>query len=217
LGKIVASVLIIGATGGIGLEAVKQALDAGQNVRAFARSADRIEISHSLLEKRAGDALDANDVTNALDGIEVVIQAIGVAAGPDMIFKPVRLFSKSTALLVKAMEDCGVARLISITGFGAGDSYSRVNCPQRIPFRMILGRAYDDKDVQERLIRNSKLDWIIARPGILTNRGGTGRYRVLAEANQWRNGFISRADVADFLVTQIESDDYLGKSPVLIN
>jgi hypothetical protein len=52
---------------------------------------------------------------------------------------------------------------------------------------------------------------------VFSNGAGTGRYRVLAEANQWRNGFISRADVADFLVAQIENDDYLGKSPVLIN
>ena len=210
-----ASVLIIGASGGIGREAVHQALAAGHGVRAFARSADRLAIQHSDLEKFPGDALDADQIKAALDGIDVVIQAVGVAAGPEMVLRPVHLFSQSTEILVKAMQAAGVKRLISVTGFGAGDSYSRIGCLQRIPFRLILGRAYDDKNVQERLIRGSEVDWVIARPVILTNGAKTGRYRVLVEPKQWRNGFISRADVADFLVGQIENDDYLGKTPVL--
>ncbi len=210
-----ASVLIIGASGGIGREAVHQALAAEHRVRAFARSADRLAIQHSDLEKFPGDALDADQIKAALDGIDVVIQAVGVAAGPEMVLRPVHLFSQSTEILVKAMQAAGVKRLISVTGFGAGDSYSRIGCLQRIPFRLILGRAYDDKNVQERLIRGSELDWVIARPVILTNGAKTGRYRVLVEPKQWRNGFISRADVADFLVGQIENDDYLGKTPVL--
>ncbi|NNE83280.1 MAG: SDR family oxidoreductase [Alphaproteobacteria bacterium] len=210
-----AKVLIIGASRGIGLEAVKQALSRGYDVRAMARSADQITVDDAHLEKFAGDALNPDDVITALDYVDVVIQALGIAAGPNMVLKPVRLFSQSTEILVNAMENAGVKRLISVTGFGAGDSYARIGCLQRVPFRLLLGRAYDDKDVQERLIRRSNLDWTVARPVILTNGPRTGRYRVLAEPKQWRNGLISRADVADFLVGQIDSDDYIGKTPVL--
>jgi putative NADH-flavin reductase len=211
-----AKVLIIGASRGIGLEAVKQALSQGHKVRAMARSAAKITVDAAHLEKFAGDALNPDDVITALDGVDVVIQALGIAAGPDMVLKPVRLFSQSTEILVNAMENAGVKRLISVTGFGAGDSYARIGCLQRIPFRLLLGRAYDDKDVQERLIRHSNLDWTVARPVILTNGPRTGRYRVLAEPKQWRNGLISRADVADFLVGQIDSEDYIRKTPLLI-
>ena len=71
--------------------------------------------------------------------------------------------------------------------------------------QLLLGRAYDDKDVQEVIVRRSGLDWIIARPGILTNRPKTGRYKVRKTfQSDWRSGFISRADVADFLVKQVE-------------
>ena len=102
------------------------------------------------------------------------------------------------------------------TGFGAGDSRASINCLQLLPFRFFFGRAYDDKDVQERLIKDSALDWTIARPGVLTSGSRTGRYKVLNEPSEWRNGTISRADVADFLVPQIEDHAYLRKTPVLV-
>ena len=209
-------VLIIGASRGIGLESVKRALQQGYRVRAMARSADRMAIRDAKLEKYAGDATDAEDLARALDGVDVVIQALGVAAGPDMILKPVTLFSSATRALIPAMEKAGVRRLISVTGFGAGDSQARIACLQRVPFRLLLGRAYDDKSVQEQLIRDSALDWIIARPGVLTKGPRSDRYRILEKPGEWRNGVISRADVADFLIRQIDDDTYLRKTPVLI-
>jgi len=212
-----AHVLVIGASRGIGLEAVKRALARGHGVRAFARGANRIPIDDARLEKHTGNALDATDVASALGGIDAVIQAIGVAAGPELVLGPVRLFSEATRVLVPAMEQAGVKRLISVTGFGAGDSRARMGCLQRIPFRLFLGRVYDDKAIQEWLIRESALDWVIARPGVLTNGPQTGRYKVLVELARWRGGVISRADVADFLVGQVDSDTYLGKAPVLVS
>ncbi len=210
-----ANVLIIGASRGIGLEAVKQALKAGHRVRAMARSASRIPVTHANLEKVAGDALDQGAVAEALDGIDAVIQALGVTAGPEMMMRPTRLFSDATRVLLAAMTQTGVRRLICVTGFGAGDSRNRGNFFYNAAFTMFLGRVYDDKDVQERLIRKSGLDWVIVRPVILTNGPRTGRYQVLVDPRDWRCGFISRADVADFLVKQIDDDRYLGTTPVL--
>ncbi len=66
------------------------------------------------------------------------------------------------------------------------------------------------------MIRRSALSWVIARPGILTSGPRTGRYKILDKPADWRNGTISRADVANFLVKQIEDDAYLGKTPALI-
>ena len=183
-------------------------------VRAFARSAADIRISGPKLEKVRGNALKSSDVTAAVTGMNAVIQVLGVGLGD--LFRPVHLFSDATRILVAAMQAQGVKRLICVTGFGAGDSRTSINCLQLLPFRFFFGRAYDDKDVQERLIKDSALDWTIARPGVLTNDGRTGRYRVLKEPSQWRNGTISRADVADFLVQQIEDRAYLRKTPVLV-
>ena len=211
-----ATVLIIGASKGIGRETVKCALKAGYRVRAMARSAVRIPGRHANLETVTGDALEPSAVTQALAGVDVVIQTLGVSAGPGFLFKPVGLFSDATRVLVAAMEETGVRRLICVTGFGAGDSRDRGGLLYNSAFRLFLGRVYENKDVQERIIRDSKLDWIIARPGILTHGPMTGGYQVLDNPDDWRCGFISRVDVADFLVKQIDDNQYLGKTPVLV-
>ena len=113
------------------------------------------------------------------------------------------------------MERAGIRRLICVTGFGAGDSREQLGCLQSIPFRLLLERAYDDKDIQERIIRESALDWVIVRPVLLTNGSRTGRYQVLEDPKCWRGGLISRADVADFLIKNVEDRVYVGKTPVL--
>lgn len=207
-------ILVIGASRGIGLETVQTALAEGHRVRAFARSAGRIGLSHRSLEKLPGDALDPDAVDRALDGVDAVVQAMGVPLRD--LARPVTLFSAATRTLLPAMERRGVRRLLCVTGFGAGDSRRAVGCLQRVPFRLLLGRAYDDKDEQERLVRASALDWTIVRPGILVPGPGLGRYRVLAAPSQWRNGFIARADVADFIVRQLDGTEYLGQAPVLV-
>lgn len=208
-------ILVIGASKGIGLETVRRGLAEGHAVRAFARRADRITIDHAALETVVGDATDPADVAAALDGVDAVIQTLGVAAGPGMLLRPVTLFSGATRALIPEMEKAGPRRLISVTGFGSGDSKSKISCAESIPFRLLLRRAYADKDEQERLIRESRLDWTLVRPTLLTNGPRTGLYRVLAESEEWRNGLISRADVADFLVRQATDRTLLGKAPVL--
>jgi putative NADH-flavin reductase len=214
---IVATVLIIGASRGIGLEVVKAALEAGHSVRALARTARRIRVEHSKLEKITGDALQIATVKRALTGVDVVIQSLGVSAGPEVIFKSTRFFSKATRVLVTAMEEARVKRLICVTGFGAGDSRGHGGFLYNAAFHLLLGRLYDDKDVQERIIRRSKLDWVIVRPVILTDGPKTNAYRALVDPRDWTCGFISRADVADFLVKQIDDDAFLHKTPVLMN
>lgn len=208
-------VLIIGASKGIGLETTRDALDSGHDVRALARSATAIAISNPSLEKMRGNALKTEDVKAALVGVDVVIQTLGVGLGE--LFRPVHLFSDATRVLIQAMKIQGVKRLICVTGFGAGDSRASISCLQRLPFQIVFGRAYDDKSLQEQLIKESELDWTIARPGVLTSGPRTGQYQILSESSQWRNGIISRADVAEFLVRQIGDQTYIRKAPVLIN
>ncbi|GLS42854.1 NAD(P)-dependent oxidoreductase [Methylobacterium brachythecii] len=208
-----AHVLVIGASNGVGLETVKAVLGAGHGVRAFARSASTIDIEDSNLERFPGDALLAADIEAALDGIDVVVQALGVPFRA--MFKPVTLFSAATNVLVPAMEKASIRRIISVTGFGTGDSREAIGPLQRLPFRLVFGRAYDDKDAQEMRIRRSSLDWTFVRPGVLTSGSRTGKYQVLESAASWHNGMIPRADVADFIARQIKSPVYIRKAVVL--
>ena len=159
--------------------------------------------------------MKTEDVEAAVVGVDVVIQTLGVGLGD--LLRPVHLFSDATRVLIAAMRGHGVKRLICVTGFGAGDSRASISCLQRLPFQIVFGRAYDDKSLQERWIKESELDWTIARPGVLTGGPRTGRYKILSDSSKWRNGIISRADVAEFLVRQIGDGAYIRKTPVLIN
>ena len=213
-----ANVLIIGASRGIGLETARAALSAGHSVRALARSATGIPIQDANLTKVAGNALDPDMIRSVLRDIDVVIQTLGVDFSPRLIFKGTRLFSDSTRILVDAMKAAGVKRLITVTGLGAGDSRGHGGLLyDAVVFPLLLKRVYDDKDVQEWIVRSSGLDWTIVRPGLLKDRAATGSYRVLTAPRDWRFGAISRANVADFLVRQVDDRTLIGTTPLLIS
>ena len=213
-----AKVLIIGASHGIGLETVKAALRAGHSVRALARSAAIIPLQDANLDKVSDNALDPDTIRNALRDIDVVIQTLGVDFSPMLVFEGTRLFSESTRILVDAMKAAVVKRLITVTGLGAGDSRGHGGLLyDAIVFPLLLKRVYDDKDVQESIVRSSGLDWTIVRPGLLKDSPATCSYRVLAASRDWRFGTISRADIANFLVRQIDDRTLIGTTPLLIS
>jgi uncharacterized protein YbjT (DUF2867 family) len=212
-----ATVLVIGASRGIGLETVKALLAAGYNVRALARSASAIAIDDARLEKIDGDALDRATVERALAGVDAVVQSLGLAFSVDALLRGTTLFSRATRVLVDAMRAKGVKRLIAVTGLGAGDSRGHGGfLYDAVLFPLLLKRVYDDKDVAEQMIKASALDWTIVRPGLLTSGAARGSYQVLVEPSSWRGGSISRADVAHFLARQVADRSLIGKTPALI-
>lgn len=208
-----ATVVVFGASRGVGLEVVKRALDAGHRVRAVARAAEDIPIEKRKLWKVNASALNAGDVDRAVSGAHAVITCLGVPP----TLKPVTLFSESARCVTEAMAAHNVKRLIAVTGIGAGDSRGVGGALYTQVFQPIFLRTiYDDKDREEDIIRKTRLDWTIVRPGFLTRLPATGQYRVLTEPDQWEGGFIPRGDVADFLVKQIDDRTYLRKTPLLI-
>ena len=121
-----ARVLIIGASKGIGLETVRSALEAGHRC---ARSRDRPPASASRIrssKKVRGNALVREDVEAALQGVDVVIQTLGVSFAE--LFWPVHLFSDATRVLVAAMAARGVKRLICVTGFSTATAGTASAC-----------------------------------------------------------------------------------------
>ncbi|MBF9044570.1 NAD(P)H-binding protein [Rhodobacterales bacterium HKCCE4037] len=203
---------IIGASRGIGRRCVDEALERGHKVRAMSRSG--LDLEADGFEQIEGDATNAVDVFNAIDGCDAVILTLGVPKDA-RVLKKTTLFSDSTRVLIEQMQKAGIKRLLTVTGFGAGDSAEKLSTPERLTQKTFLGRAYADKDLQEQMIRDSDLDWTIARPGILSDNRKSGAYKVLTEKADWRNGIISRADVADFLVAAAEGPEMVGKTPAL--
>ncbi len=209
-------ILVMGGSRGIGLAVCRLALSKGHRVRAMSRKGQLPADIASACEAFIGDARNSEDVARALAGIDVVVQALGVPPSLDFILKPVTLFSETTRVLLPAMKQAGVDKLVAVTGFGAGDSHDAINIMQRLPFRLIFKNAYDDKSIQEELIAASELEWLIVRPGVLMNCSSSGNYKVLTRSSEWRNGIVGRADVADFIVKRIETNALNREKPVII-
>jgi putative NADH-flavin reductase len=210
-----ATVAVIGASRGIGLESVKRALEVGHAVRALARGA--ITVDHPALEKIGGDALDPATIARTITGADAALQTLGATGAQSLIFGT-DLFSKATRVLIDAMRSAGVSRLVTVTGLGAGDSRGHGGILYDwLAFPLILKRVYDDKDVQEQMIKASGLEWTIVRPGLLTNGPAIRRARALSDRKDWRAGTVSRADVAEFIVREAFECRFLRQTPLLID
>ncbi len=203
--------LIIGATGGTGRALVEQALEQGHVVTAFARNPTRIRITHERLTVAKGDVLDYNSVDSAVRDKDAVLSALGHKRW----FIKTSILSNGTRNIIRAMEKHGVKRLVCETSLGVADSRGKLGLYYTlfvIPF--ITFFYFKDKERQERYIKESNLDWIIVRPGQLTNGPQRGAYRHGPNVGSklWTVR-ISRADVADFMLKQLTDDSYLRKTP----
>jgi len=206
------NILIIGATRGIGRQLVEQALASGAAVTALARNPERLALEHERLRKLKGNVLDPDSVSAAIAGQDAVCSVIGVKTP----WEQPGVFAEGTKQLLHAMKKSGVRRFICVTGIGAGDSRGHGGfLYDRIFYPLLLKAVYADKDRQESLIRASDVDWTIVRPGFLTNGPLTGRYRVLTDLTGVTAGRISRADVAHFMLNELQAKRYLRQTPLL--
>lgn len=204
-------ILVIGASKGTGALAVKAALARGHEVTAFSRSPQKIGITHDRLRFVAGSFHDAAAIEAVVPGHNAVLVTPGVDRLS--VFKETPdYFSRGTAFVVAAMQRSHVKRLVILSALGSGDSRPLLAFPLRILLTsLILKPAYVDHDVQERLARQSGLEWVVARPSRLTDAPARGAY-VKTKALVKVPGSITRADVADFMLDAAEHDEWIGSN-----
>jgi putative NADH-flavin reductase len=200
--------LVFGATGGTGRQTVEQALAQGHQVTAFVRQPAALAIQHPDLTVVQGDAQGKEAVRKVMPGHDVVVSALGTRGGPAVL-------PECTRNILDAMQEHGVRRSLWVSSFGAGDSINQMSwLAQNLIVKGFLRQAIEEKDAQEQIIMASDTDWIIARPGGLTDGPRTGVYRVLGSASKEKVGrpSISRGDVADFLLKHLTGDQYVREA-----
>ena len=206
------NILVIGASRGIGKCLVELAVIRNINVSTLVRNKQKLNIRHKNLKIIEGDILDRRSVEQSMDSIDSVCITIGI--GPT--FKPVTVFSEGTRNVVEVMKANNIKSLICVTGIGAGNSknhggflYDKIINP------LLLKTIYEDKDRQERIVMDTDLDWVVLRPGFLTNGPLTGRYKIFTDLNGVIAGKISRFDVADFILKEFENRKYIHQTPLI--
>lgn len=205
--------IIFGATGGTGLQLVTQALAQGHDVTAFVRNPAKLDQTHENLSVIQGDALDYDSVERAIQEQDAVLCTLGMPNIRDNS----QLRARATKNIVEAMKNTGVKRFICLSSLGAGDSYKIL--PVRYKYLiapLVMRNLFRDHNLQEKYIMKSGLDWTIARPGFMTDGERTGCYQHgFSAKNKTVTLDISRADAADFMLTQVEDDGYLHQAPSL--
>lgn len=204
--------LIFGASGPTGQQLVEQGLAHGHMVTAFVRNPSKLTLQHPNLRIVQGDVLDFEAVRRAMAGQEAVLSALGAPASQKDTVR-----SDGTRHIIQAMEQAGLRRFICLTTLGIGDSKAALPFLYKyILVPLLLREAFLDSERQEDYIRQSTLDWTIARPGTLTNGPRTGVYQHGFTATE--KGLkikISRADVADFMLRQLHDEAYVRKAAAL--
>jgi uncharacterized protein YbjT (DUF2867 family) len=203
-------IAILGGTGGIGGHVLAWALEAGYPVRALARSPQALAPAPGLAVTR-GDALDADAVTEVVDGADAVVSALGPRGA-----KAPGLLAGAAANTVAAMQKTGARRLVCVSAAGAyisGDPHMNWLVKAILP--RVLAKQFADTRQMEDVIRATDLDWTLVRASRLTNRPGTRRYRVSPDYPPSGGWKISRADVAHFIAAVLADDGWLRASPAL--
>ena len=215
---------IFGPTGGTGRRLVERAIAEGHDVTAFARNPSKVTAHHPRLRVVEGDAFDAGRVREAVAGKEAVICVLG-SRTPSNPLHPRRpgdpngVTSAGTKNIIAAMKEHGLRRLVCQTAWGVGESKQDPDLAgaffMKVLVPPLLRDEYADKEAQEKLVLESDLDWIIVRPMILTNGPWTNDYRASVDLKPGRRPYISRADVADFLMRQLTDDTFIRKTPAI--
>ena len=204
--------LVFGATGGTGQALLSQALEQGHGVTAFVRNPAALTARDGLTVV-PGELTDAAAVQAVLTGQDAVLSALG---GRGDQSKPL---SEGTKVIVDAMVRTGVRRLLYVTSMGVGDSLEQMGWFARtVVAGMMLKNVLAAKELEERAIMASGVDWIIARPGSLEDGPRTGVYRCITDAREKvGRPRISRADVADFMLKNLTDARYVCQAVGLTN
>lgn len=193
--------VVLGATGGTGLELVRQALEHGHSVTALVRSPERLKEFRNGIKVREGDLLNSSELQQAIQGHDVVLSGFGPRVPVSKAES--NLLERFARALTTAMPAAGVRRVIvESVAFLFKDS---IFPPAYLLGRLLFPRTVADAEAMERIFAEADLDWTMVRPPELTNKPYTGKYRV-REGHLPRFGLkVSRADVADLMIKLAEN------------
>lgn len=204
------NLLLLGATGPTGRQVVAQALDAGHHLTVLVRNPDRLPQLDDRLTVLVGDVADEQEVANAAVGKDAVLSTMGTGKSltSDIV-------SRTVDALVPAMHDAGVGRLIFLSAFGVDRTHAQASLPQRFFYRTLLRKIYSDKQRADRKLLASDLDVTLVYPVALTNQPFTGTYRAGDLFDFTGMPRISRADVAHFMVAQVNDSTWSRRIAIL--
>ena len=205
-------IVVFGASGGLGLKVLEQALEVGHVVTAFVRTPAKLGIQHQNLTTFQGDVMDADTVKKAIAGQDAVISALGPVRPPVP-----GMMETAAKNIVAGMQANRVRRLISTTGAGVRDPQDQPKVVDHIMkalLTLLAGDVLRDSAANVNVIQSSDLDWTIVRFPRLIDDAHTGKYRA-GYIGRNSGSQIPRADGADFVLKELTANQWIRKSPIV--
>jgi len=213
---------IVAATGGIGRQLLEQAVAAGHDVTAVARNPQNLPPVQARAVAADLTSVTPAELQPAVDGADAVLSALGPRTKVDA-----GVAARGTKAITEAMRAAGVRRIIVVSAapIGTVPSPARPHPPRHDPgdgfvvryladpiVTRILREHYADLARMEDLLRGSDLDWTAVRPPRLTGKPVTGRYRTAYGRNIRGGLFVSRADVAHYMLRAVDQPETFGQT-----
>jgi putative NADH-flavin reductase len=208
-------ITILGATGRIGRHVVGQALEAGHEVTALARVAERLGDAARRVEIVVGSVDDPEAVDRAIASADAVISAIGPDANtPDQVER-LRIGMQNT---LDSMRRHGVRRVVNLSGAGITAPGEHKPLLDRLATRLVRRFARHvvaAKQAEYDALAASDVEWVAVRPAPVTDGELTGRY--VAGPDALRPGArVSRRDVAHLMLREAERPTHVGPPGIFV-
>lgn len=201
-------ILVLGASGRIGRLVVDYALSKGYEVTGFYRASEE---PGPLVTTVIGDANNPNDVEGAIKNCDVVISCLGHVKGG-----PADMQTRATKLVVESMQKHNVKRFISLTGTGArftGDTPSMIDRILNFGVRTVDPDRMNDGQAHLDYLASTDIDWTVVR--ILKYASIKPSKNLRLTAGGPARLLTSRQQIAETLVSQVESNDWIKRTPIL--
>ena len=210
------NIAIFGASGGTGTLLTQRCLAAGYDVNALLRTPEKFPL-RDRVRVIQGSAFDIDSVRKTIEGADVVLSALGAKS-----LRKEDVLERAVPQIIAAMQEPLSAgkpvRRIIVLGAAGALPNSLDKQPawrrwivQNIIYKMILKWPLASQISQWNNLSRSNLDWTMVMPPMLTNGPARGSYRVDGEALPPNGSRISRADVADFMMQQIGSAQWIRR------
>ena len=210
------NIAIFGASGATGTLLTQRCLAAGHHVRALLRSPERFTLRDQV-HVIQGSPFDISSVRQTIEGADAVLSALGAKS-----LKKEDVLERAVPQIIAAMEEtlsqAKPVRRIIVLGSGGALPSSLDKQPawrrwfvQNIVYNTFLKWPVASQISQWNNLSRSKLDWTMVMPPMLTNGAARGAYRIDGEALPPNGNRISRADVADFMMQQIDNPQWIKK------
>jgi hypothetical protein len=202
-----------GGTGKTGQHLVQQALAAGHEVVMLARTPSNVTSWREKLTVVTGDILNSEAVSATIQSVDAVMSVLGPTHN-----QPEFVISKGTDHILNAMKQHNVQRLILSAGAGVRDPLDKPKLIDHF-FGLLLNllskNAVEDMKQVVDKVRHSDRDWIVVRVPRLNEQRAQGTLKVGYVGDITSQ--LSRADMAAFMLKQLDDDTYVRKAPAISN